>query len=153
LAQVIFFWLASVAFGAHLSDSQLSQCLLDLLGEFGREMRAGVLVRRRGHVDQQPGISPAQFHLGRIEETEKEIPENLVDRKRAQPPRILADVLGGLLPCLPGVTRSSSAHDSNPPASSTNWAACYPNSHIAGINPGTPAGYIISFAAWRCAVG
>jgi hypothetical protein len=136
-----------VAFRAYLFHPQLSECLVDLLGEFAREMGAGLLVRRRCHVDQHPGVSPAQLHLGGIEQAEKEIPENLIDGKRAQPPRILVGVLSGLLPRLPRVTRFSSTHDSNPPASITNWAACYPNSPIAGINPGTPARYIIGFAA------
>jgi hypothetical protein len=52
-----------------------------------------VLKRHRGHVDQQPGVSPTQLHLGGIEPAEQEIPENLVDGKRAPPPRIFAGVL------------------------------------------------------------
>jgi hypothetical protein len=74
-----------------------------------------VLVRHSGHVDQQPGVSPAQLDLGGIDQAEQEIPENLVDGKRAQLPRILAGVLRGPLVCMPGATRPSSAHDSEPP--------------------------------------
>jgi hypothetical protein len=43
-----------------------------------------VLVRHRGNVDQQPGISPAQLHLRGIEQAEQEITENMTGRKRPQ---------------------------------------------------------------------
>jgi hypothetical protein len=40
------------------------QHLVNLPGEFARQAGTRVLVRHRGHVDQQPGVSPAQLHLG-----------------------------------------------------------------------------------------
>jgi hypothetical protein len=80
--------LARVAFRAHLTQPQLSQHLVDLPAEFARQAGARVLVRHRGHVDQQPGVSPAQLHLGGIEQAEQDIPENLADAKRAQAPHI-----------------------------------------------------------------
>ena len=64
LVQVILFWLGllgRVTFCAHLSHPQLSQQLVDLPGEFARQVGARVLVRHRGNVDQQPGVSPASF--------------------------------------------------------------------------------------------
>ena len=66
-----------------------------------------MLVRYRGQVDQQPGVLPAQLHLAGIEQAEQEIPENLVDGKRAQPPCMFAGVLRGPLASLPGATRCS----------------------------------------------
>jgi hypothetical protein len=52
-----------------------------------------VLVRYRGHVDQQPGISPAEIYLRGIEKTDQELPENLINGKRAQPPPIFTGIL------------------------------------------------------------
>src|SRR5690349_10666338 len=91
----------SRGFPRSLAQPQLSQHVVDLPGEFARQVGAGVLVCHRGHVDQQPGVSPAQLHLGGIEQADQQIPENLVDGKRAQPPRIFAGVLGRPLVPLP----------------------------------------------------
>jgi hypothetical protein len=104
-----------VAFRAHLPHPQLSKDLVDLRGQFARQVRARVLVHHRSHVDQQPGISPAQLHLGGVEQAEQELAENLIDRKRPQPPRILASVLGRPFLSRLGVTGPSSTHDSTPP--------------------------------------
>jgi len=92
LVQVVLFRLALLArraLRADLTHPQLSQHLIDLAGEFTGQVGTRVLVRHRGHVDQQPGITPAQLHLRGIEQAEQDIPENLIDRKHAQPPRIL----------------------------------------------------------------
>ena len=75
--QIVLPWLASparVAFRAHLTQPQLSQHLLDLLGEHLRQIGARVLVRHGAHVDQQPGVSPPQLDLGGIEQAEQDIP-------------------------------------------------------------------------------
>jgi hypothetical protein len=77
-----------------------------------------VLVRHRGHVDQQPGIMPAPLHLRGIEHAEQRVPENLIDWTRTQPPRIFMGGLRRPLASLPGATRPGSAHDSTPPAPS-----------------------------------
>ena len=80
-----------------------------------------MLMCHGGHVDQQPGVSPAQLHLRGVEQTEQEIPENLVDRKGAQLLRIFTGVrgftgvFGRLLVCLPGATGLSSVHHGTPP--------------------------------------
>ncbi len=123
-AQVVLLPLALLAravLRSHLSHPQLSQRLVDLPGELARQVGARVLVCHGGHVDQQPGVSAAQLHLRGVEQTEQEIPENLVDRKRAQLLRIFTGVrrftgvFGRLLVCLPGATGLSSIHDGPPP--------------------------------------
>jgi len=43
----------------------------------------------RSHVDQQPGITPAQLHLRDGEHAEQQVPENLIDRNSAQLLRLL----------------------------------------------------------------
>src|SRR5215472_1067816 len=129
--------LARVAFRAHLTQPQLSQQLVDLSGEFARQVRARVLVRQGGHVDQQPGVSPAQLHLGGVEQAEQKIPKNLDDGKRAQPPHIFAGVLRRLLVCLLGAARPGSAHDSDPPNLASGWPTMLP----APVTPGCTADY------------
>jgi hypothetical protein len=79
-----------VALRSYLTQPQLAQHLVDLPGEFARQIRTGVLVRHGGDVDQQSGVSPPQFGLGGGEQAEQRIPDNLGDRKRAQPPHMLA---------------------------------------------------------------
>jgi len=150
--------LARVAFGAYLTQPRLSQHLVDLPGEFARQVGARVLVRHRGHVDQQPGVSSAQLHLRGIEQAEQEVPENLINGKRAQPPHVFAGVLRRRLVSLPGVTWPSSAHDSEPPTSSSGWAAMLP----APITPGcadyrncapADAGCRIARGRWAVTIG
>jgi hypothetical protein len=107
-----------------------------------------MLVRYRGHVDQQPGVLAAQLHLGGMEQAEQDIPEDLVDGKRAQPPRIFAGVLRRPLVSLAGATRPSSARDSESPTSSSGWAAMVP----APITPGC-ADYRNRAPRWMRAAG
>jgi len=57
-----------VALCAHLTQPQLSQHLVDLLGDLVRQIGTRVLVRHGAQVDQQPGVSPPQFDLGGIEQ-------------------------------------------------------------------------------------
>ena len=129
--------LARMVFRVHLPHPQLSQRLVQLPGVLGRKVGTRVLVRHRGHVDQQPGISPAQLQLRGIEQVEQEIAENLVDRKRAQPPREFTGFLRGPLLFLPGAIRAISAHDSTPPTSASGWAECYTQSlaYRPGVMP------------------
>jgi hypothetical protein len=107
-----------------------------------------VLVRYRGNVDQQPGISPAQLHPRGIEQADQEITENLVGRKRPQPPRTVMGVIRRPLLFLRGATRPSSAHGSTPPTSASGSAACYSNHPIPHRLPGdvypVDAGYRIA---------
>ena len=110
--QVVLFrlaLLARMALRADLTHPQLSQHLIDLAGEVTGQVGTRVLVRHRGHVDQQPGITPAQLHLRGIEQAEQEVPENLIDRKHAQPPRMFTGILCRPLASLPGAMRLSSA--------------------------------------------
>jgi len=81
--------LARMAFRSHLAHPQLSQQLVDLPGELARQVGTSLLVRHRGHVDQQPGITPAQLHLRDGEHAEQQVPENLIDRNSAQLLRLL----------------------------------------------------------------
>ena len=116
--QVVLFRLAlpaPMALRADLTHPQLSQHPIDLAGEVTRQVGTRVLVRHRGHVDQQPGITPAQLHLRGIEQAKQDIPENLIDRKHTQPPRILTGVLRRPLASQPGTRRAQQA---GPPRSS-----------------------------------
>ena len=119
-------------FRAYVAQPQLSQHLVDLPGAFARQVGARVLVRHRGHVDQQPGVSlAAQLHLGGIEQAEQQIPENWStgsERNR----RAYSRASSAPLVSLPGATRVSSAHDSAPPASAGGGAAMLAASITAG---------------------
>jgi hypothetical protein len=57
LVRIVLFWLAvpaRMAFRAHLTQPQLSQHLLDLLGEHLRQIETCVPVRHGAHVDEDP---------------------------------------------------------------------------------------------------
>jgi hypothetical protein len=98
--------MARVAFRADLAQPELSQCLVDLRGELVGQVGTGVPVRHGGHVDQQPGITPPQLDLRGMEQAEHGIGDHLVNGKRAQPPRMLADVIGRPRWLVPGTRQS-----------------------------------------------
>jgi hypothetical protein len=121
VAQVVLLrlaWLARLAFRADLGHAQLSQDLVDLLGEVVRQVLARVLVGHGGHVDQQPGVAPAHLDLGGLKQAEQDIPDYLADRERAYPPYVFAGVLRWPLGFMLSVPWARSAHDTEPPASS-----------------------------------
>ena len=75
--QVVLFrlaLLARMALRADLTHPQLSQHLIDLAGEFTRQVGTRVLVGHRGHVDQQPGITPPSFTCAALSRLNKKSP-------------------------------------------------------------------------------
>jgi hypothetical protein len=88
-------WSAALAFRAHLAQPQLSEHLVDLPGQFIRQIRTSVLVRDGADVYQQPGIAPSQLDLCGVEQHEYGVADDLIRGKGADSLPLPADVIRG----------------------------------------------------------